>query len=76
MSIVIGRVEGLEDGIRHPLLTSEVEKDEEADQEFDESEESSEDSHKPANSISSAYRLLTPSVKVHIFHCTYYTTFM
>ncbi|XP_039138289.1 SPX domain-containing membrane protein OsI_21475-like [Dioscorea cayenensis subsp. rotundata] len=61
-----GRVEGLEDGIRHPLLTSEVEKDEEADQEFDESEESSEDSHKPANSISSAYRLLTPSVKVQL----------
>ncbi|KAJ0968829.1 hypothetical protein J5N97_021706 [Dioscorea zingiberensis] len=61
-----GHVEGLEDGIRQPLLTSEVEKDEESDLEFDDSEEASEESHKPANSISSAYKLLTPSVKVQL----------
>ncbi|KAL2324579.1 hypothetical protein Fmac_023637 [Flemingia macrophylla] len=52
----------LEKGIKQPLLkSSEDKEDEDAD-----SEESPEDSRQPANSIGSAYRLLTPSVKVQL----------
>lgn len=49
-----------------PLLlkSSEKEEDEEVDDEFDASEEASEESRLPAKSLGSAYRLLTPSVKV------------
>ncbi|RRT62387.1 hypothetical protein B296_00042900 [Ensete ventricosum] len=60
--------ENLEDGLVQPLLLSSKDKlDEDEDQDFEDSEESSEDSHKPATSIASAYRLLTPSVKVRLY---------
>ncbi|CAL9204275.1 unnamed protein product [Musa hybrid cultivar] len=59
--------ENLEDGLVQPLLLSSKDKlDEDEDQDFEDSEESSEDSHKPVTSIASAYRLLTPSVKVQL----------
>ncbi|KAJ8511807.1 hypothetical protein OPV22_002241 [Ensete ventricosum] len=59
--------ENLEDGLVQPLLLSSKDKlDEDEDQDFEDSEELSEDSHKPATSIASAYRLLTPSVKVQL----------
>lgn len=52
----------LEKGLKQPLLISSEDKgDEDAD---DDSEEALEESRQPANSIGSAYRLLTPSVKV------------
>lgn len=56
----------LEKGLQQPLLITSEEKpeDEDGDQEYDGSDETSEESHPPANSIRSAYRLLTPSVKV------------
>ncbi|OVA11870.1 SPX [Macleaya cordata] len=51
----------------HLLLSSEEkQQDEDGDQEYDGSEEASEEAHKPATSIQSAYRLLTPSVKVQL----------
>lgn len=54
----------LEKGLVQPLLTStEHEQDDDGDQ-CDESEEAPEESRRPANSLGSAYRLLTPSVKV------------
>ncbi|OIV98889.1 hypothetical protein TanjilG_06380 [Lupinus angustifolius] len=57
----------LEKGLNQPLLiTSEDKVDEDADQDCDESEEAPEESRKPANSFRSAYRLLTPSVKVQL----------
>ncbi|ONK59222.1 uncharacterized protein A4U43_C08F4230 [Asparagus officinalis] len=59
--------ERLEGGLVQPLLlNSEERKTEDGDEECDDSEEASEDSHLPANSIGSAYRLLTPSVKVQL----------
>ncbi|KAJ8748923.1 hypothetical protein K2173_013359 [Erythroxylum novogranatense] len=49
------------------LLKSEAENnDEDADQELDDCDHDSEESHKPVTSIVSAYRLLTPSVKVQL----------
>lgn len=55
----------LENGLAQPLLTdSENKQNGDEDDEIDDSEEASEDSRKPATSIGSAYRLLTPSVKV------------
>lgn len=64
--------DALEKGLKQPLLISSVDKqeDEDGDQEYDESEEASEDSHKPATSVGSAYRLLTPSVKVFDYSYT------
>ncbi|KAL1319456.1 hypothetical protein HN51_071746 [Arachis hypogaea] len=57
----------LEQGLKQPLLiTSDDKGDEEADQDYDDSEEASEESRLPATSIRSAYRLLTPSVKVQL----------
>lgn len=56
----------LEDGLAQPLLLSSEDKVNEEEEEFDDSEEASEDSRTPANSISSAYKLLTPSVKVQL----------
>ena len=53
----------LENGLAQPLLTDSENKQNE-DEEIDDSEEAVEDSRKPATSIGSAYRLLTPSVKV------------
>ncbi|KAF8380340.1 hypothetical protein HHK36_027824 [Tetracentron sinense] len=56
----------LEEGLTQPLLLSSEDKqqDEDGDQECDASEESPEESRRPVTSIGSAYRLLTPSVKV------------
>lgn len=59
---IIAQSDKLEKGLAQPLLTStEHEQDDDGDQECDESEEGS---PKAANSLGSAYRLLTPSVKV------------
>jgi hypothetical protein len=56
----------VENGSMQPLLlNSEAEQvDENEDRDYDDSEESAEIVHKPVTSIVSAYRLLTPSVKV------------
>jgi hypothetical protein len=55
----------LENGLARPLLTdAENKQNGDEDEEIDDSEEAAEDSRKPATSIGSAYRLLTPSVKV------------
>ncbi|RCV19976.1 hypothetical protein SEVIR_4G018800v4 [Setaria viridis] len=57
----------LENGLAQPLLTdAENKQNGDEDEEIDDSEEASEDSRKPATSIGSAYRLLTPSVKVQL----------
>lgn len=57
--------DALEKGLQQPLLiTSEDKVDEDADQDNDDSEEAPEESRQPATSIGSAYRLLTPSLKV------------
>ncbi|RLM55032.1 SPX domain-containing membrane protein [Panicum miliaceum] len=57
----------LENGLARPLLTdSENKQNGDEDEEIDDSEEAAEDSRKPATSIASAYRLLTPSVKVQL----------
>ncbi|KAL6606566.1 hypothetical protein ACP70R_042219 [Stipagrostis hirtigluma subsp. patula] len=57
----------LEKGLAQPLLTDSGNKqNEDEDEEVDDSEEAAEDSRKPATSIGSAYRLLTPSVKVQL----------
>ncbi|KAL5718638.1 hypothetical protein ACHQM5_011518 [Ranunculus cassubicifolius] len=62
----------LESGLAQPLLLTtekkpqQNEEDDDDDEEFDGSEEASEVSHKLAPSIGSAYRLLTPSVKVQL----------
>ncbi|XP_042506549.1 SPX domain-containing membrane protein At4g22990-like isoform X2 [Macadamia integrifolia] len=60
--------DALENGLAQPLLLNSEDKqqDEDGDQECDGSEEASEESHRPAASIASAYRLLTPSVKVQL----------
>ncbi|KAF3944735.1 hypothetical protein CMV_028819 [Castanea mollissima] len=63
---VVVENDALEHGLKQPLLVSSSEvkqQDEDGEQECDESEEAPEDSHRPATSIRSAYRLLTPSVK-------------
>ncbi|KAK2664680.1 hypothetical protein Ddye_003254 [Dipteronia dyeriana] len=60
--------DSLENGLKQPLLITSEEKqeDEDGDQEYDGSEEAPEESHQPATSVKSAYRLLTPSVKVQL----------
>ncbi|KAI5435071.1 hypothetical protein KIW84_021775 [Lathyrus oleraceus] len=59
--------DALEKGLQQPLLiTSEDKVDEDTDQDNDDSEEAPEESRQPATSIGSAYRLLTPSVKVQL----------
>ncbi|CAI9093914.1 OLC1v1029523C1 [Oldenlandia corymbosa var. corymbosa] len=59
--------DALEKGVAQPLLlTTEEHAQQDDDQDYDESEEASEDSRLPATSIGSAYRLLTPSVKVQL----------
>lgn len=62
-----GENDVLERGLKQPLLLSSEGKqeDENGDGECDESEEAPEESRRPATSIVSAYRLLTPSVKVY-----------
>ncbi|XP_066375545.1 SPX domain-containing membrane protein OsI_21475 [Miscanthus floridulus] len=63
-TVDIGR---LENGLAQPLLTDSVDKqNDDEDEEVDDSEEAADDSRKPATSIGSAYRLLTPSVKVQL----------
>ncbi|KAF4369514.1 hypothetical protein CsatB_003904 [Cannabis sativa] len=60
---------GLEEGLKQPLLITLEDKqgeDEDGDQEFDGSEEAAEESRQPVTSIGAAYRLLTPSVKVQL----------
>ncbi|MBA0562844.1 hypothetical protein Golob_007865, partial [Gossypium lobatum] len=59
----------VENGITQPLLLStELKQGENGDQEYDDGEEEScEKTRKPVTSIVSAYRLLTPSVKVQLF---------
>lgn len=59
----------VENGCLQPLLLKSAAKqqDQNEDQEFDDGEEDSEESHKPATSLASAYRLLTPNVKVQLF---------
>ncbi|XP_027189337.1 SPX domain-containing membrane protein At4g22990-like isoform X2 [Cicer arietinum] len=57
----------LEKGLKQPLMISSEDKgDEDGDQDYDDSEEVPEKSRLPATSIGSAYRLLTPSVKVQL----------
>ena len=58
--------DAIEKGLAQPLLlgSQDNQQDENADQECDGSEEAPENSRLPATSIASAYRLLTPSVKV------------
>ncbi|KMT12168.1 hypothetical protein BVRB_5g101160 [Beta vulgaris subsp. vulgaris] len=67
----------MERGLKQPLLITsegngrspeekEQDDDDDVDTEFDGSEEAPEESRKPATSIASAYRLLTPSVKVQL----------
>ncbi|XP_057976752.1 SPX domain-containing membrane protein At4g22990-like isoform X3 [Malania oleifera] len=60
--------DALEKGLAQPLLLSSGEKqqDDEGDQEYDASEEAAEESRLAVTSIGSAYRLLTPSVKVQL----------
>lgn len=65
---VSGKIENglVQKGITEPLLLSaeEMKQDEDEDQDCDNSEESAEEIQKPVTSIVSAYKLLTPSVKV------------
>ncbi|KAJ6712393.1 INNER MEMBRANE TRANSPORT PROTEIN YAJR [Salix purpurea] len=58
----------LEKGLKQPLLLSSEDKGvtEDGDGEFDGSDEASEEARVSATSIGSAYRLLTPSVKVQL----------
>uniref|UniRef100_A0A5B6ZET5 SPX domain-containing protein n=1 Tax=Davidia involucrata TaxID=16924 RepID=A0A5B6ZET5_DAVIN len=59
----------VENSITQPLLLSlgEKQQDEDGDEECDVNEEASEEIRKPVTSVVSAYRLLTPSVKVQLF---------
>lgn len=57
----------IEPDAAQPLILSLEETQEDEDREFDVSEEAAEESHKPVNSLMSAYKLLTPSVKVQLF---------
>lgn len=54
----------LEEGLAQPLLLEQSQ--EENSEDNDDTEVTSESSHEPATSIASAYRLLTPSVKVSL----------
>ncbi|KAF9685771.1 hypothetical protein SADUNF_Sadunf03G0088800 [Salix dunnii] len=60
--------DALEKGLKQPLLLNSEGKQEieDGDGDFDGSDEASEESRGPATSIGSAYRLLTPSVKVQL----------
>lgn len=55
--------DALERGLVRPLLLGSSEENQEDE---DDCEEASEDSHRPVTSIGSAYRLLTPSIKVQL----------
>ncbi|KAE8677998.1 SPX domain-containing membrane protein [Hibiscus syriacus] len=56
----------LEEGKQPLLITSEEKQEDDEDPEGDGSEEAPEESRQPATSFMSAYRLLTPSVKVQL----------
>jgi hypothetical protein len=56
----------LEEGLAQPLLLGVEQRQDENSDDNDDTEVSSERSHEPATSIASAYRLLTPSVKVSL----------
>ncbi|XP_050379159.1 SPX domain-containing membrane protein At4g11810-like [Argentina anserina] len=56
----------LEKGLQKPLLIASENNNEDEDDDLDESEEAGDESRRPATSIGSAYRLLTPSVKVQL----------
>lgn len=56
----------VENGLTQPLLLNSKAKEEDEDQECDGAEEDSNEIQKPITSLVSAYRLLTPSVKVWI----------
>ncbi|XP_039031999.1 SPX domain-containing membrane protein At4g22990-like [Hibiscus syriacus] len=56
----------LDEGKQPLLITSEEKQEDDEDPEGDGSEEASEESRQPATSFMSAYRLLTPSVKVQL----------
>ncbi|PSR91524.1 SPX domain-containing membrane protein [Actinidia chinensis var. chinensis] len=60
--------DALEKGLAQPLLlgSGDNQQDEDGDEECDGSEEAPEKSRRPVTSIASAYRLLTPSVKVQL----------
>ncbi|GFZ02158.1 major Facilitator Superfamily with SPX (SYG1/Pho81/XPR1) domain-containing protein [Actinidia rufa] len=60
--------DALEKGLAQPLLlgSEDNQQDEDGDEEGDGSEEAPEESRRPVTSIVSAYRLLTPSVKVQL----------
>ncbi|KAB5564449.1 hypothetical protein DKX38_004503 [Salix brachista] len=60
--------DALEKGLKQPLLlnSEDTQEIEDGDGEFDGSDEATEESRGPATSIGSAYRLLTPSVKVQL----------
>ncbi|KAK1374780.1 SPX domain-containing protein [Heracleum sosnowskyi] len=61
--------EEVEKGLAQPLLLSSADNQQDGDdedEECDASEEAPEESRRPANSLRSAYRLLTPSVKVQL----------
>nr|XP_027108219.1 SPX domain-containing membrane protein At4g22990-like isoform X2 [Coffea arabica] len=57
----------IENSVAQPLILSLEETQEDEDREFDVSEEAAEESRKPVTSLMSAYKLLTPSVKVQLF---------
>ena len=54
----------LKEGLAQPLLLGIEQRQEENSEDNDDTEVASGSSHEPATSIASAYRLLTPSVKV------------
>jgi hypothetical protein len=54
----------LEEGLAQPLLIGTERRQDENSEDNDDNEVASQNSHEPATSIASAYRLLTPSVKV------------
>lgn len=64
--------DALEEGKQPLLITSEEKQEDDEDPEGDGSEEAPEESRQPATSIVSAYRLLTPSVKVYNQRLSWY----
>ena len=68
VNVETAETDALEKGVKQPLLITSEDKqedDEDPEGEGDGSEEASEESRQPATSIASAYRLLTPSIKVY-----------
>ncbi|KAJ3692688.1 hypothetical protein LUZ60_011783 [Juncus effusus] len=59
--------EEIEDGLAQPLLLTNEKKTSGDNDDLSDSDDSSKDARKPASSLSEAYKLLTPSVKVQLF---------